>query len=201
MHTTIQYRRLIQTTVTGSSLLLLLVLFTGCSMFSSAPVDEYMEEQEIDYYSYMDIAPLREVEDRLTSAFADQVDWDNYDQKALVDAITAIKSEFEWLKLKVVKGDRIVYYEAKVANDKVNYFWGVARKVLDDISINGEVDEDTSLIYHFVRRDIQRSLISWTQSLERAKSDIDGKIKAYDAAQVKAFVESVEPLIGKLPFI
>lgn len=180
---------------------LLSFLLSSCSWVSSPDVDEFIEQQEVDYYEYLDIAPLREVEDRLTSAFSEQVDWGEYDGTTLAQSINAIKSEFEWLNQKIIKGDRILYYDAVVANEKVNYFWGQARKILDDISLAGAVDSDTSLIYHFVRKDIQTRLVMWNSSLELAKADIDGKIKAYDAAQLKLFIDSVKPLVGKLSFL
>lgn len=177
-------------------LIILLLTLPGCGMFSSAPVGEFIAEQQMAPVDYFDIAPLQEIEDRLTKAFAEQVDWDEYDGKAITAALDAVKAEFSWLVYEAQTTGYLTYYDVLVSNKKVNHFWTIAEKGLDEIVTDGAVDSDTSLIYFYVRRDIRAKLSAWNNSVDQAGEAISDKIRRYDVDQIKAVYDSIKPLIA-----
>ena len=172
--------------------LILLLILPGCS----PPTAKFIRDQEVAPVTYIDIAPMREVEDRLTKAFAEQVDWDTYDDELIVRGIATIKAEFEWLSQKAQANGSLSFYDVVVANEKVEYFWGKVRGELDEIVMNGEVDSDTSLIYYYVRRDIEKSLLKWKLSVKEAEANIDAKIGKYDVDQIKEAFDMLKPFLS-----
>lgn len=172
--------------------LILLLILPGCS----PPTAQFIKEQQVAPITYIDIAPMREVEDRLTKAFAEQVDWDIYDDALLKTGISTIKAEFDWLSHEAQKTGSLSFYDVVVANKKVLYFWGLVRDELDEIVTNGEVDSDTSLIYYYVRRDIERALMEWKMSVDAAEADINAKIGKYDVDQIKKAFDMLKPFIA-----
>lgn len=175
-------------------LLLTVLLFalSGCS----PPTAQFIRDQEMAPVEYLDIGPTAEVEDRLTRAFAEQVDWDNYDAEVIVKGISTIKAEFEWLSVKAQSQGNLSFYDVTVANEKVEYFWVKVKNEVDQIVTNGEVDSDTSLIYYYVRRDIEKALMAWRQSVKAAEASIDAKIGKYDVDQIKQAFEMLQPFFA-----
>jgi hypothetical protein len=175
-------------------ILILLLILAGCS----PPTAKFIRDQRMDPVTYIDIAPMIEVEERLTKAFAEQVDWDLYDDEIITSSISAIKGEFEWLSRKAQIQGSLSYYDTVVANEKVDYFWSQARKELDEIVTNGEVDTDTSLIYYYVRRDIEKALLEWKMTVKTAEASIDAKIGQYDVEQIKKAFNMLKPFLATI---
>ena len=162
----------------------------------SAPINEYMEQEQISMGSYSDLGVSNEMKSRLSVAFKTQVDWGEYDGRTAEMALGAMEAELLWLKRSVSETGSLNFYAANESRKKLQFWAAQLFGVLDKISMDGVVDTDTSLIYYFVRKSVYEKLQALTLSLNKAEANINSKASAYTVDQFKDLAENLIPFVS-----
>ena len=179
-------------------MLIVLLMLPGCSLFQSAPFSEYVQQDPILMSGYLDLGITPEMKDRLSREFRKQVDWDEYDGVSAERALGAIDAELIWIRHSLTTTGTLTYFSADESSKRLQYWTGELFTVCDQISIDGAVDEDTSLIYYFVRSRVKQNLHNLSVSLSNTEASINKKANQFQVDQFKQLAEDMIPFFSSL---